>query len=85
MPIIHSAIKKLRQDEKHYEQNKLVKLMLRKTIREFKKAPSSEKMSKVYKKLDMAAKKLIIHQNKAARLKSHLSRHLNHPKSGLTS
>jgi len=48
--------------------------VLKETIKKYKKAPSAELLSQVYKKLDKAAKTNLIKRNKAARLKSRLSR-----------
>lgn len=74
MPITTSAIKKLKQDKKRKQQNLLVRNMVRVTIKNYKKNYTAESLSKVFKTVDMAAKKHIFHPNKAARIKSKLSK-----------
>lgn len=74
MPIIKSAKKKLRQDKKRTQQNLLVKKIVKTTILTFKRKPTPSALAKVSSALDMAAKKKVIHANKAARLKSRLSK-----------
>lgn len=76
MPIIRSAIKKLRQDKKRTSVNKLVRSKVKKAVHAFKHAPSKAQLQKVYRMLDTAAKKNIYHKNKVNRLKSRLSRRL---------
>lgn len=87
MPIIKSAKKKLRQDIKRTKQNKVYELAYKKIMDEVRKAKkgqsagkqgkSDELLKKAYKAIDKAAKKHIIHKNKAARLKSQASRMLH--------
>ena len=67
------ALKKARRDAKVGAQNKLIKKQLKKLT---KKAQKKD-LSLVYKKLDKAAKRGVIHKNKAARLKSKLSKKLS--------
>lgn len=74
MPIIRSAKKKLRQDRKRERHNISVKRSLKDVIRIYKTSPTAKKLSEVYKSLDTAVKKNIFHANKAARLKSNLSK-----------
>jgi len=74
MPITKSAKKKLRQDKKRTQQNLLVKKIVRTAILTFKRKPTPAALAKVTSALDMAAKKKVIHANKAARLKSRLSK-----------
>lgn len=74
MPVIKSAIKKLRQDKKRESQNLLVRNAVKEAIKKFKKKPTPSLLSKVFKVLDTAAKKNIFHANKAARLKSNLAK-----------
>jgi len=47
---------------------------VKEAIKKFKANPSEELLRVVYSMLDRAAKKRVIHKNKAARLKSRLSR-----------
>lgn len=77
MPVIKSAKKKLRQDKKHQERNKVQKDFLKKVVKEFRKAPSEKGLTAVFKAADKSVKKNLIHKNKAARLKSTLAKTLN--------
>jgi small subunit ribosomal protein S20 len=69
-----SAKKALRQSKRHAIRNIKVKESLKEAVKEFKRNPQEKLLAKVYSIIDTAAKKHIIHQNKAARLKSHLAR-----------
>jgi len=81
MPIIKSAKKKLRQDIKRTKQNKKYELAYKKAIDVVKKHKKGEKIDELlinaYKAIDKAAKKKIIHKNKASRLKAKVARLLN--------
>jgi len=84
MPITQSAKKALRKSKKHYETNKKAEGVLKSEIKKFQKLLAGQKikeakqqLSIVYKKLDKAAKSHLIKKNKAARLKSRLSKKLN--------
>ena len=46
---------------------------LRDFVKSFRKSPTKKSLDKVFQTLDKAAKRNIIHKNKAARLKSRLS------------
>lgn len=74
MPIIAQAAKKLRHDRKR----SITTAAVRKTVREAVKAvrvkPTQKSLASAFTVLDKAAKRNIIHPNKAARLKSRLSR-----------
>ena len=65
----------MRQDEKRTNRNKRLKSKYKKTLRSFfglqakKSKLSVKEVSKVYSAIDKAAKKRLIHKNKAARLK----------------
>ncbi len=74
MPIIKSAKKKLRQDKKRTKQNQLIKRSVKETVLAFKRKPTPASLTKLFNKLDTAVKKNIFHPNKAARLKSRLSK-----------
>ena len=81
MPIIKSAKKKLRQDIKRTKQNKRYELTYKKAIDAVKKRQKGQKTDKLlreaYQAIDKAAKKKIIHKNKASRLKAKAARLLN--------
>lgn len=83
MPVIKSAIKKLKQSLKHRAHNRSVKSGVKELVDKFKKSPTAEGYSKAVSALDKAAKNNIIHPNKAARLKSRLAKRLS--KSGTKS
>ena len=74
MPITAQAIKKLSHDRKRSRQNTTIAKTLRDTIRAVRKSPTEKKLTEAYTKLDKAVKRGIIHANKAARLKSRLSK-----------
>jgi small subunit ribosomal protein S20 len=82
MPIIKSAKKALRVSEKKAEFNRLVKAKIKDSLKGARIAiekgdkKAEEKISKAYRELDIAAKKNVIHKNKAARLKSRLANKL---------
>lgn len=76
MPVIKSAIKKLKQSLKHRAHNRSVKSGVKELVDKFKKSPTAQAYSKAVSALDKAAKNNIIHPNKAARLKSRLAKRL---------
>ncbi|MDO8270137.1 MAG: 30S ribosomal protein S20 [Candidatus Levybacteria bacterium] len=84
MPVIKSAIKKLRQDKKREKQNDDLREILKSTVRAAKKTKTGKSVSKAVSIVDKAAKNKIIHQNKASRIKASLSR-LAKPQSGKSS
>lgn len=81
MPITRSAKKALRQSARRRVRNLQKKEAYKDLIREIKKSVSSGKkqaavtfLPKLYKALDKAAKTNVIKKNKAARLKSRLTK-----------
>lgn len=74
MPIIKSASKKLRADRNKEKNNNVLRNLLKKTIKIARKNPTAVNISKATKVLDKVAKKNLIHKNKAARIKSSLSK-----------
>jgi small subunit ribosomal protein S20 len=80
MPAIKSAKKKLRQDKKRQKQNKDVKDAMKLAVKKARTNPSAENLRLAFKSTDKAAKNHIIHENKASRLKSLLSKLLTPPK-----
>ena len=70
MPIIKSAKKRVRVAKKATVRNSKTKKGLRGALKVFAKSPSSKSHSSVQSHADKAAKKGVIHKNKAARLKS---------------
>ncbi len=74
MPIIKSAIKKMRQDEKRTAANRAKKRRLREILKLTKEKPTIQNLARAFSLLDKGAKTHLIHKNKAARLKSRLSK-----------
>jgi len=72
MPILKSAIKKLKQDKKRTRANKAYRENLRQAVKLARKEKSAKAVKLAYSALDKAAKQKVIHKNKAARLKSRL-------------
>lgn len=86
MPVTKSAIKKARQDLKRSAGNKGFKNKLKSVIKNFSKTPTVENFKLTQSIIDQAVKKEIYKKNKAARLKSRLSRLIKEkiPKSAKT-
>ena len=74
MPITKSAQKALRQTKKRTVVNKLWKQKLKSAVKKAGTQKTKEAISYAFKIADKAAKAKIIHKNKAARIKSKLSR-----------
>jgi small subunit ribosomal protein S20 len=74
MPIIAQAAKKLRHDKKRTQETALVRESLRNVIKAMRKSPSAKALTAAFQALDKAAKRNIIHKNKASRLKSNLAK-----------
>lgn len=74
MPITQSAKKALRQSLRRRVNNIKRAEDFKVAIKQFKQQPTKEALAKVQKALDKAAKAHVIHRNRAARLKSHLSK-----------
>lgn len=74
MPVTKQAKKKLRKDRKREKANLKIKSEYKKVVKKTKKSPTTKSLSQASKSLDKAAKKGLIHKNKAARLKSRLAR-----------
>lgn len=74
MPITASAKKAWRQNIKRRAVNITKKKDLKEAVKNYKKSPSADLLSTVYKKLDKAAKTNLIKKNTASRLKSRLTK-----------
>ena len=76
-----SALKRIRQNEVRKVRNRYYHKTARTAMKvlrnEENKAAASEQLPKVIALLDKLAKKNIIHKNKAANLKSILTKHVN--------
>lgn len=70
MPIIKSAIKRMKQMAKRRERNVVTKKNIKSANKAFKANPDQKSLSKVQSELDKAVKKGILNKNTAARRKS---------------
>lgn len=81
MPVIKSAIKKMRQDVKRTERNNVVRNRLKSKMKELTKAAHDNKVAELpellkgaYSIIDTAFKKNLIKRNNAARKKSNMAK-----------
>jgi small subunit ribosomal protein S20 len=75
MPNIKSAKKKMKQDIRREKENAQYSKAVRDVTKKIVKGDKSDDMvNKAYSAIDKAAKKNIIHKNKAARLKSKVTK-----------
>jgi len=74
MPILKQAEKKMRHDKKVTALNALKRSDLRASIKSTRTKPTEKSLKTTFSALDKAVKMRIIHKNKAARLKSRLSK-----------
>ena len=72
MPIIRSAIKKVRKDKTRTTRNKRRELTVKSLVKKARTTKSKKDLQAAFSALDKAAKVKLIHPNKAARLKSRL-------------
>jgi small subunit ribosomal protein S20 len=70
MPIIASAKKRVRTARKATVRNSKTKRSLKSALKVLASSPSGKSISAAQSQIDRAAKKGVIHRNKAARLKS---------------
>lgn len=77
MPKRKAAVKRLRVDAKLHARNVKIKTDLKKAVKKFQQLVAAKNtgeaktvLNKVYSLLDKAAKKNVIHKNKASRTKS---------------
>jgi small subunit ribosomal protein S20 len=75
MPILKHAKKKLKQDKKRTIKNKKIKETYKLLVKKAKAKSSKETVSSAFSAIDKAAKKNILSKNKAAHLKSSLTKH----------
>jgi small subunit ribosomal protein S20 len=83
MPIIKSAIKRMRQTVRKTKKNEITKRLLKEISKKFiafieagKNADAVKLYPMLQKKIDMAVKKNLMHANKAARQKSRYAKML---------
>ena len=73
MPIIKSAVKRMRQTAKRRERNVGIKKDIKGAVKAFVAEPSAKNLSKAQSELDGAVKKGLIKKNTAARRKASLA------------
>lgn len=74
MPAIKSAKKKLRVDKKRTSANKKMETLANVSIKKAQRKPTPKSIQEASSIIDKCVKKNIIHKNKAARIKSRLSK-----------
>ncbi len=74
MPVIKSAIKKLRRDRKVTRANDLFRSSMNQALKTANKQKTAKAVSTAVSLVDHAVKKNLIHKNRAARIKSALSK-----------
>ena len=74
MPVTKSAKKKMRRDKRHYLINQKIRQKMKAAVKIMRKKPTKKALQKASQVLDRAAKKGVIHKNKASRLKSRLAK-----------
>ena len=74
MPVIKSAKKKLKVDKKRESANKKAESFINLVIKKAQKKPTEASIKVAFKAIDKGVKKDIFHKNKAARIKSRLSK-----------
>lgn len=81
MPVLPSAKKALRRDQRRESINKPVRSRMKKALRQAREKPTKKNSDAAYSAVDRAAKKGVIHSNKAARIKSRLQKFIKSKKS----
>jgi small subunit ribosomal protein S20 len=74
MPILKHAKKKLKQERKRELHNRSLRTAFKNLLKTANKEKTPEAISKAVSSVDKAAKKNLIHKNKAAHIKSDLSK-----------
>lgn len=77
MPAIKSARKKLRVDKKRTSANKKMEASINVSIKKAQRKPTPKSIREAFSNVDKGVKKNIVHKNKAARIKSRLSKLIN--------
>lgn len=77
MPVTKSAAKALRRDQHKTIVNRPIRSKLKTAVDAVKAKPDASLLTNAFSAIDKAAKNRVIHKNKAARLKSKLSRLLS--------
>jgi small subunit ribosomal protein S20 len=76
-----SALKRIRQSEARRSHNRFYRKTMRNAVRKFRtlesKKEAAEQLPKLYAMIDKLAKRNMIHKNKAANLKSSITKYAN--------
>lgn len=78
MPNIKSAAKKLRKDQQRTALNERWRRRYKGAVKKMRESPTAKNFKQAQKELDKAASHNVIKKNKAARLKSRLSKLARH-------
>jgi ribosomal protein S20 len=73
VPIIKSAIKRVKQANVRRDRNVATKRAIKAALKAFEAKPTADSLSKVHSELDKALKKNLLHKNTVARRKSLLA------------
>lgn len=76
MPITKSAQKKLRVDKRRAEANAPVRTRVKSAIKAARSKPAKDSLAEMYSALDVAVKKKLVPENRAARVKARLLKHM---------
>ena len=74
MPLLANAKKALRVSKRKTDVNARVRSIVKTMTDKVKKSPTAENLRNAYSAVDTAVKKKLLHKNKAARVKSQLSK-----------
>lgn len=74
MPILKSAIKKVRVDKRRAAVNARTKFAVKAAVEKARKNATAKNVAEAARALAMAAKKKVIHKNKASRLLSRIAK-----------
>jgi ribosomal protein S20 len=74
MPIIKSAIKRVKQAAVRNERNVATKRAIKTAVKAFEAKPSANTLAQAQSEIDKAVKKNLLHKNTAARRKANLSK-----------
>lgn len=74
MPLIKSAVKKMKQDQRRYARNLRTKRAMRAATKAFTKEPTFDAMREAQSAIDTAAKKNVISKQAAARRIKHIAK-----------
>jgi len=74
MPVLKSSKKALKVSKRRKKENDTIKSKIRQAQKAVSEKPTKDTVSQAFSTIDRAVKKHLIHKNRAARLKSQLSK-----------